>query len=769
MSSASAVKSETTQSWGKGNAPETSWAGFVAGPWQGEIDVRDFILRNYTPYEGNSAFLAGPDAVTTALWQRVAELQKQERDKGGVLDADTSVPSDLLAHDAGYIDSALETIVGLQTDKPLKRALMPTGGVKMVADGLKAYGYKIDPMLQEIFTHYRKSHNQGVFDAYTPDMRAVRSSGIITGLPDAYGRGRIIGDYRRIALYGVDRLIAERKAQKAQTDKSQMTEEVIREREELSEQLRALQDLKGMAAKYGYDISGPAATAQEAIQWLYFGYLGAIKEQNGAAMSLGRTSTFLDIYIERDLKSGVLTESAAQALIDQLVIKLRLVKFLRTPEYDSLFSGDPTWVTESIGGMAQDGRTLVTKSSFRFLHTLTNLGPSPEPNLTVLWSSALPQGFKDFCALTSINTSSIQYENDDVMRPYWGDDYGIACCVSPMRIGKQMQFFGARANLAKCMLYALNGGRDEMSGDQIGPALAPITADVLDYDEVMSRFLPMMDWLSSTYVNALNVIHYMHDKYCYERLEMALHDREIVRTMACGMAGLSVVADSLAAIKYGKVTVIRDERGLAKDFTVEGEPPRFGNNDDRVDSIACWLVETFMDKLQQTPTYRNAKHTQSVLTITSNVVYGKKTGSTPDGRKAGEPFAPGANPMHGRDFKGAVASMASVAKLDYRHAQDGISYTFSIVPGALGRAEPDRVSNLASLLDTYFGPNAHSNGAQHINVNVLEREALLDAMEHPEKYPQLTVRVSGYAVNFIKLTREQQLDVINRTFHGQCC
>lgn len=769
MSSASAVKRETTQSWGKGNAPETSWAGFVAGPWQSEIDVRDFILRNYTPYEGNSAFLAGPDAVTAALWQRVTELQKQERDKGGVLDADTSVPSDLLAHEAGYIDSALETIVGLQTDKPLKRALMPTGGVKMVLDGLKAYGYEADPSLQEIFTRYRKSHNQGVFDAYTPDMRAVRSSGIITGLPDAYGRGRIIGDYRRVALYGVDRLIAERKAQKAQTDKAQMTEEVIREREELSEQIRALQDLKGMAAKYGYDISGPAATAQEAIQWLYFGYLGAIKEQNGAAMSLGRTSTFLDIYIERDLKSGVLTESAAQALIDQLVIKLRLVKFLRTPEYDSLFSGDPTWVTESIGGMAQDGRTLVTKSSFRFLHTLTNLGPSPEPNLTVLWSSALPQGFKDFCALTSINTSSIQYENDDVMRPYWGDDYGIACCVSPMRIGKQMQFFGARANLAKCMLYALNGGRDEMSGDQIGPALAPITADVLDYDEVMSRFLPMMDWLSSTYVNALNVIHYMHDKYCYERLEMALHDREIVRTMACGMAGLSVVADSLAAIKYGKVTVIRDERGLARDFTVEGEPPRFGNNDDRVDSIACWLVETFMDKLQQTPTYRNAKHTQSVLTITSNVVYGKKTGSTPDGRKAGEPFAPGANPMHGRDFKGAVASMASVAKLDYRHAQDGISYTFSIVPGALGRAEPDRVSNLASLLDTYFGPNAHSNGAQHINVNVLEREALLDAMEHPEKYPQLTVRVSGYAVNFIKLTREQQLDVINRTFHGQCC
>lgn len=760
-------------SWGKGNTAATSWQGFAAGPWQSVIDVRDFILRNVTPYTGDSAFLSGAEKQTLALFDKVKDLQKQERERGGVLDADTKTPSDLLSHDAGYIDSALETIVGLQTDKPLKRGIMPTGGAKMVADGLKAYGFEIDPSVLEIFSRYRKTHNQGVFDAYTPEMRAVRSSGIITGLPDAYGRGRIIGDYRRVALYGVDRLIAERKEQKAKTDTTTMTEEVIREREELTEQIRALEDLKGMAAKYGYDISGPASSAQEAIQWTYFGYLGAIKEQNGAAMSLGRTSTFLDIYIERDLKSGKLTESAAQALIDQLVIKLRLVKFLRTPEYDALFSGDPTWVTESVGGMALDGRTLVTKSSFRFLQTLHNLGPAPEPNITVLWSTSLPQGFKDFCADTSITTCAIQYENDDVMRPYWGDDYGIACCVSPMRIGKQMQFFGARANLAKCMLYALNGGRDEVTGEQIGPALPPLTSDVLTYDEVLSRFLPMMDWLAKTYVNALNVIHYMHDKYCYERLEMALHDKDILRTMACGMAGLSVVSDSLAAIKFGKVTVIRDARGLAVDFTREApegvELPKFGNNDERVDSIARWLTETFMSKLKQTPTYRNAMHTQSLLTITSNVVYGKKTGTTPDGRKAGEPFAPGANPLHGRDYKGAIASMASVAKIDYRHAQDGISYTFAIVPGALGRTDEDRVANLVGLMDTYFSPNEHSNGAQHINVNVLDRELLLDAMDHPEKYPQLTIRVSGYAVNFIKLTREQQLDVINRTFHGCTC
>jgi len=759
----------TEPAWGKGNTPEGSWAGFAAGPWQHEVDVRDFIQRNYTPHAGDSAFLAGPDQVTTTLWDQVRELQRQEREKGGVLDADTHVPSDMLAHEAGYIDATLETIVGLQTDRPLKRAIMPVGGVRMVADGLKAYGYTLAPRVQEIFTRYRKTHNQGVFDAYTPEMRAVRKSGIITGLPDAYGRGRIIGDYRRVALYGVDRLIGERRGLKAQTDRAQMTEEVIREREELTDQIRALEDLQRMGANYGYDISGPAGTAQEAIQWLYFGYLGAIKEQNGAAMSLGRVSTFLDIYLERDLKVGRLTESQAQALIDQFVIKLRLVKFLRTPEYDALFSGDPTWVTESIGGMGLDGRTLVTKSSFRFLHTLHNLGPAPEPNLTVLWSEALPQAFKEFCTATSIHTSSIQYENDDLMRPYWGDDYGIACCVSPMRIGKQMQFFGARANLAKCLLYALNGGRDELNGEQIGPALAPVTSELLDYEEVMGRFLPMLDWLARTYVNTLNVIHYMHDRYCYERLELALHDREILRTMACGMAGLSVVADALAAIKYAKVRTIRDARDLTRDFQIEGDPPRFGNNDERVDSIARWLVEGFMDRLRQTPTYRDALHTQSILTITSNVVYGQKTGATPDGRKAGAPFAPGANPLHGRDRKGAVASMASIAKLGYRHAQDGISYTFSIVPGALGRTEQDRVANLVGLLDSYFGPNDHSSGAQHINVNVLEREALLDAREHPEKYPQLTIRVSGYAVNFIKLTREQQLDVINRTFHGACC
>ena len=756
------------QTWGQGNTPEESWDGFTAGPWQHEIDVRDFIIRNVTPYTGDHAFLASASKATKALWARVMELRKAEFEKGGVLDADTKVPSDLMSHDAGYIDSALESIVGLQTDKPLKRAIMPVGGVKMVVDGLKAYGYKIDPSIQEIFGRYRKSHNQGVFDAYTSEMRAVRKSGIITGLPDAYGRGRIIGDYRRVALYGVDRLIAEREEQKDTSDKARMAEEVIREREELSDQIRALKDLKGMAAKYGYDISGPANTAQEAIQWLYFGYLGAIKEQNGAAMSLGRTSTFLDIYVERDLAAHRITEAEAQALFDQFVIKLRLVKFLRTPDYDALFSGDPTWVTESIGGMCADGRTLVTKSSFRFLHTLDTLGAAPEPNLTVLWSHALPQGFKDFCALTSIRTSSIQYENDDLMRGFWGDDYGIACCVSPMRIGKQMQFFGARANLAKCMLYALNGGRDELSGEQIGPALEPISSNVLDYDEVISHFLPMMDWLARTYVGALNVIHYMHDKYSYERLEMALHDKEVLRTLACGMAGLSVVADSLAAIKYAKVTAVRDENGLAQDFIIEGDPPRFGNNDERVDSIARWLTEAFMEKLKKIPAYRNAMHTQSILTITSNVVYGKKTGATPDGRKKGEPFAPGANPMSGRDMKGALASMSSVAKLDYRHAQDGISYTFSIIPSALGRTEGDRVANLTGLLDTYFGLNPHSNGAQHINVNVLEREALLDAMEHPEKYPQLTIRVSGYAVNFVRLTREQQLDVINRTFHG-CC
>ena len=747
-----------------------SWLGYLRGPWCENIDVRDFILRNYTPYDGNADFLAGPETNTEKLWDKIKGLLKQERDAGGVLDADTSIPSDLLSHDAGYIDRDLETIVGLQTDAPLKRAIMPTGGAKMVADGLKAYGKELDPQTEKVFTRYRKSHNQGVFDAYTPEIRAARKSGIVTGLPDAYGRGRIIGDYRRVALYGVDTLIRAKKAEKAELDSRILDEDTIRLREELSEQLRALADLKDMAKLYGIDISGPAATAREAVQALYFGYLGAVKEQNGAAMSLGRVSTFLDIYFTRDIENGKLTEAEAQALIDQFVIKLRLVRFLRTPEYDQLFSGDPTWVTEAIGGMAQDGRPLVTKTSFRFLQTLRNLGPSPEPNLTVLWSDKLPEGFKAFCAEMSIETCAIQYENDEVMRPYWGDDYGIACCVSPMRIGKQMQFFGARANLAKALLYALNGGKDEISGAQVGPATAPISGDYLDYDEVMSRFSVMTDWLAKTYVNALNIIHFMHDKYAYERLEMALHDRDVVRTLACGVAGLSVAADSLAAIKFGKVRIVRDERGLITDFVQEvpeDELPRFGNNDDRVDEIAVMLVDTFMAKIRRTPAYRNAIHTQSVLTITSNVVYGKKTGSTPDGRKAGEPFAPGANPMHGRDRKGALASMASVAKIDYDNAQDGISYTFSIVPGALGRTGDERVKNLSGLLDAYFAANDNTGGAQHINVNVLNKETLLDAMEHPENYPQLTIRVSGYAVNFIKLTKEQQKDVINRTFHDR--
>lgn len=751
------------------NAPfESEWRGFAHGPWCHDIDVRDFIIRNFTTYSGDSNFLFSTTKKTAALWDKVKTLLERERKAGGVLDADTSVPSDLLSHAAGYIDKDLETIVGLQTDAPLKRGIMPTGGVKMVAAGLKAYGKEIDPQTARIFTRYRKSHNQGVFDAYTAEIRAARKSGIITGLPDAYGRGRIIGDYRRVALYGVDRLIEAKRAEKAELDTRDLDEDTIRLREEMSEQLRALDELKTMAALYGHDISRPATSAQEAVQAVYFAYLGAVKEQNGAAMSLGRVSTFLDVYIERDLKNGTLTEAEAQALIDQFVIKLRMVRFLRTPEYDQLFSGDPTWVTETIGGIALDGRPLVTKSSFRFLQTLRNLGPAPEPNLTVLWSENLPQPFKTFCAEISIETCAIQYENDEVMRPYWGDDYGIACCVSPMRIGKQMQFFGARANMAKALLYALNGGRDEISGQQVGPATAPITGDYLDYDEVIGRLSVMTDWLAKTYVGALNIIHYMHDKYSYERLEMALHDRDIFRTMACGMAGLSVAADSLAAIKYGKVRVVRDERGLITDFvqeTPEDDLPRFGNNDDRVDAIASDLVRSFMAKLRRTPAYRNAIHTQSILTITSNVVYGKKTGATPDGRKAGEPFAPGANPMHGRDHKGALASMASVAKIDYDDAQDGISYTFSIVPTALGRTQDERAANLAGLLDGYFAANDDTGGAQHINVNVLSKETLLRAMDHPEEYPQLTIRVSGYAVNFIKLTREQQQDVVTRTFH----
>ncbi|MEK0181044.1 MAG: formate C-acetyltransferase [Oscillatoriales cyanobacterium] len=735
------------------------WYGFTEGSWTKEVNVRDFIQKNYTPYEGNAEFLVAPTARTQKLWQEVLELMKLERQKG-VLDVDTKVPSSIIAHDAGYINHELEQIVGLQTDKPLKRAIMPYGGIRVVKAGLEAYGYQLDPQTEEVFTKYRKTHNDGVFDVYTREMRMARRSGIITGLPDAYGRGRIIGDYRRVALYGVDRLIDDKKAQQESLELDMMDEETIRLREELSEQVRALFELKEMGAKYGFDIGRPAGNSQEAVQWLYFGYLGAVKEQNGAAMSLGRVSTFLDVYFERDLRSGSRSEVDLQELIDHFVMKLRMVRFLRTPDYNALFSGDPTWVTEAIGGMSADGRTLVTKSSYRFLHTLSNLGPAPEPNLTVLWSEHLPENFKEFCAKISSDTSSIQYENDDLMRPTYGDDYAIACCVSVMRIGKQMQFFGARVNLAKTLLYAINGGKDEKSGDQIAPLFAPITAEYLDYQEVNERLQQMMAWLAKAYINTLNVIHYMHDKYCYERIEMALHDRDVYRTMACGIAGLSVVADSLSAIKYAKVKVERNEQGLAVDYLIEGDYPQYGNNDDRVDSMAIDIVQRFMNEIRKHKTYRGAVPTQSVLTITSNVVYGKKTGSTPDGRKAGEPFAPGANPMHGRDCCGAIASLSSVAKLPYSDCQDGISNTFSILPAALGRLESDRTNNLVGLLDGYF-----HDGGHHINVNALDRTTLLDAMEHPENYPQLTIRVSGYAVNFIKLTREQQLDVIKRTFH----
>ncbi|MEG4497189.1 formate C-acetyltransferase [Microcoleus sp. F10-C6] len=735
------------------------WHGFTEGNWTKEVNVRDFIQKNYTPYEGNAEFLTAPTEKTQQLWQKVLELMKQEREKG-VLDVDTKVPTSITAHAAGYIDRDLEQIVGLQTDRPLKRAIMPFGGIRVVKAGLEAYGYQLDPQTEEIFTKYRKTHNDGVFDVYTRSMRLARRSGIITGLPDAYGRGRIIGDYRRVALYGVDRLIDDKKTQQESLELEAMDEATIRLREELSEQIRALFELKEMAASYGFDIGRPAANAREAVQWVYFGYLGAVKEQNGAAMSLGRVSTFLDIYFGRDLQSGASSEQELQELIDHFVMKLRMVRFLRTPDYNELFSGDPTWVTEAIGGISDDGRTLVTRNSFRFLHTLSNLGTAPEPNLTVLWSENLPENFKQFCAKVSSETSSIQYENDDLMRPQYGDDYAIACCVSAMRIGKQMQFFGARVNLAKTLLYAINGGKDEKSGDQIAPQFPAITTEYLDYDEVRARFQEMMAWLAKTYINTLNVIHYMHDKYCYERLEMALHDRDVYRTMACGIAGLSVVADSLSAIKHAKVKVLRNEQGLAVDYSIEGEYPKYGNNDDRADSLAIELVQRFMNEIRQHKTYRCAVATQSVLTITSNVVYGKKTGSTPDGRKAGEPFAPGANPMHGRDSCGAIASLSSVAKLPYSDCQDGISNTFSILPQALGRMESDRTNNLVGLLDGYF-----HDGGHHINVNALDRQTLLDAMEHPENYPQLTIRVSGYAVNFIKLTREQQLDVIKRTFH----
>lgn len=735
------------------------WRNFREGNWVKEIDVRDFIQKNYAPYDGDDSFLAGPTKRTLKLWDKVMELTKVEREKG-ILDAETKIPSGITSHGPGYLDKELELIVGFQTDKPLKRGIMPFGGIRVVEKALNAYGYELDPATKEIFKSYRKTHNDGVFDAYTEEMRKARHSGIITGLPDAYGRGRIIGDYRRVALYGVDKLIEEKQKEKRQLALEHMESGVIRLREELSEQIKALHELKEMAQSYGFDISQPASNAKEAIQWTYFAYLAAIKEQDGAAMSIGRVSTFFDIYIERDLKEGILTEEEAQELIDDFVMKLRMVRFLRTPAYNELFSGDPTWVTEAIGGMGLDGRTLVTKTSFRILHTLNNLGPAPEPNLTVLWSNHLPENFKKFCAKTSINTSSIQYENDDLMRRWYGDDYGIACCVSAMRIGKQMQFFGARANLAKALLYAINGGKDEISGEQVAPPFAPITSEYLDYDEVMSKFDQILDWLSLLYINTLNIIHYMHDKYAYERLQMALHDMDILRTSACGIAGLSVVADSLSAIKYSKVKVIRNEQGLAVDYEVEGEYPAFGNNDDRVDSIAYSIVKNFMNKLRKHKTYRDSIPTLSILTITSNVVYGKKTGNTPDGRKAGEPFAPGANPMHGRDKNGAIASMASVAKLPYQHAEDGISYTFSIIPKALGKNLDERINNLVGLLDGYF-----HDGGHHINVNVFDKETLLDAMDHPEKYPQLTIRVSGYAVNFIKLTREQQLDVINRTFH----
>lgn len=740
----------------------SAWQGFTQGRWNKEVDVREFIQLNYTPYEGDDKFLAGVTDNTKKLWNEVTALFKKERDNNGTLDVDTDTISAIDAYEPGYIHQEFEKIVGLQTDAPLKRAVMPYGGIRMVESSCEAFGYTLDPKVKEIFTKYRKTHNQGVFDAYTPEMKLARKSGIITGLPDAYGRGRIIGDYRRVALYGVDRLIEDKEDQKKSLEVSCIDEEVIRLREEISEQISALNKLKDMAKSYGFDISKPAINSKEAVQWLYFGYLAAVKDQNGAAMSLGRTSSFLDIYFERDLKNGTITEDEAQELMDHFVMKLRMVKFLRTPDYNNLFSGDPTWVTECLGGMGVDGRTLVTKNSFRVLNTLYTLGPSPEPNLTVLWSTNLPKGFKDFCSKVSIDTSSVQYENDDLMRTYWGDDYGIACCVSAMKIGKQMQFFGARVNLAKTLLYAINGGKDELSGMQVGPRFEPITSEYLDYDVVMERFEPFADWLATLYVNTLNVIHYMHDKYSYESLEMALHDRDVLRTMACGMAGLSVCADSLSAIKHAKVKTIRNENGLAVDFEIEGDYPKYGNNDDRVDDIAVYLVESFMNKIKKNKTYRNAFPTQSILTITSNVVYGKKTGNTPDGRKAGSPFAPGANPMHGRDTSGALASLSSVAKLPYEYSQDGISNTFSIIPGALGKNMDERISNLSSMLDGYFDQKAH-----HLNVNVFDKATLEDAMEHPEEYPQLTIRVSGYAVNFIKLTREQQLDVINRTFHGK--
>lgn len=744
-----------------GQAGEHCWRGFEAGRWCTTIDVRDFIVRNVMPYEGDESFLAGPSQRTRAVWDKLQPFFAEEQRKG-VLDVDAATPSTMLAHAPGWIDRENEVIVGLQTDRPFRRAIFPAGGLRMVEAGLKAAGFPADPAVHHAFTHYRKTHNDGVFDAYTPEILRCRKSGIITGLPDAYGRGRIIGDYRRVALYGTGRLLAVKREERAQADDMWPTEDVIRTREELAEQMRALEDLAEMGRRYGCDITHPAETAQEAVQWTYLAYLGAIKEANGAAMSIGRISSFLDIYINRDLGEGALDESGAQELIDQLVQKLRIVRFLRTPDYDSLFSGDPYWATECVGGTDLNGRTLVTRTSYRMLHTLTNLGPAPEPNITVLWSRTLPEPFKRYCIRKSFETSSIHYENDDLMRPYWGDDYGIACCVSAMRLGKQMQFFGARANLAKALLYAINGGRDEVSGEQIAPPSAPVMSDVLEYDEVFAKFDASMEWLARTYVHAMDCIHYMHDKYFYERLEMALHDRDILRTMAFGIAGLSVVADSLSAIKYAKVHVIRDASGLAIDYRIEGDFPKFGNADSRVDDIAADIVTRYMQKIRKHPTYRGAVHTQSVLTITSNVVYGKATGNTPDGRRKGQPFAPGANPMHGRDGHGWLASCISLARLPYADAQDGISYTVSVAPTLARQDAEASIDNAVKAFDMYFG-----QGGFHMNLNVLSRETLEDAMEHPEKYPQLTIRVSGYAVNFVRLTREQQLDVINRTFHAR--
>ena len=741
-----------------------AWEGFNLGKWSEEVDVRDFIQRNYTPYEGDGQFLAPATDATKKLWNEICELSKKEREAGGVLNADTKIVSTLLSHGAGYIDKKLEKIVGLQTDEPFKRALQPFGGIKMAEQALNMYGYELDPEVKRVFGNYRKTHNDGVYDAYTPEMRRARKAHILTGLPDTYGRGRIVGDYRRVALYGVDYLISQKELDKLNMD-GDMTPDKVRDREELSEQIKALKALKGLAEIYGLDISQPAQTAQQAVQALYFGYLAAGKDQNGAAMSIGRNSTFLDIYISRDIANGTLTEAQAQELIDHFVMKLRIVKFMRTKEYNELFSGDPTWVTESIGGMGVDGRTLVTKTAFRILHTLTNLGPAPEPNLTVLWSKRLPEGFKNFCADLSIKTSAIQYESDDLMRPELGDDYCIACCVSGMRVGKDMQFFGARANLAKCLLYAINGGKDEIIKDkagnpmQVSPVFAAVEGDgKLDFNDVKQKFEQMMDWLAGLYVNVLNLIHYMHDKYSYEALEMALHDTRVRRFFATGVAGLSCAADSLSAIKYASVYPVRNADGIVTDFKIEGDYPKYGNNYDRVDELAVWLVKTFMNKIKSHYTYRESVPTMSILTITSNVVYGKNTGNTPDGRRAGQPLAPGANPMHGRDCCGALASLESVAKLPYEYSRDGISNTFSVTPESLGKEE--RVNNLVGLLDGYV-----SDGGYHLNVNVFNRDTLLDAQAHPEKYPQLTIRVSGYAVNFNKLTREQQNDVISRTIH----